>query len=459
MELYRAYKKSTSAYYPPFPSASLSSANKWFNPYTLVSSKVEVGGSSEYTLNDLLGCPPGSNHQESYEAIKGWLTKRLSLTGGESISIDREVADAHPLWTSTHKRPDLQIVSTTNHVLVQVEVDSSNKDSTIRKLTLGLIDQLRWLRNHTTSITKCSGFYFMNHRSGGQVIQVVLEWVDNEWMFLQNPNRLQKESVVAMIRQALNDARVSLRLALAAENPTDHALPISGSFIHGNFGAVAEQFPSGQSVVIIDVVGGKAYKRCLDPNEEIRLLRLRDCNPKPSRSVFPDGSQVVVNDYISFFQYPLLKPPLTPQQAKDNASRFVKLVCEAIQELHDSFNIAHLDVRLANICLTDTDDLDVKLIDLDRSEQASKLFEYSIVSTNCRASVMYNADNGWTLGQLDWRQLGIMVYAFLNNITGNSYHSQQPMAQSDFLRHLLKDGDYVPALREAWDPKEDSHQN
>ena len=462
MELYRAYKKSTSAYYPPFPSASLSSANKWFNPYSLVSSKVEVGTLLEYTLNDLLGCPPGSNHQESYKVIKGWLTERLNLTKGERIYIDKAVADSKdvpPLWTSTHKRPDLQIVSTTNHVLVQVEVDSSNKDSTIRKLTLGLIDQLRWLRNHTMSITKCSGFYFMNHRSGGQVIKVVLEWVDKQWLFLQGPNRLPRESVVAMIEQALNEARASLRLALAAENPTDHVLPISRSFIHGNFGAVAEQFPSGQSVVIIDVGGRKAYKRCLDPYEENRLLHLRECNPKPSRSVFPDELRMVVNARISFFQYPLLKPPLTPQQAKDKASSFVKLVCEAIQELHDSFNIAHLDVRLANICLTDTDDLDVKLIDLDRSEQASTFYEYSIVSTNYRASVMYKADNGWTLGQLDWRQLGIMVYAFLNNITGNSYHSQEPMAQSDFLKYLLKGGHYVPALCQAWDPKEDSHQN
>ena len=82
MESYRAYKKSTSAYYPPFPSASQSSTNKWFNPYTLVTSRAETGDSSEYTLRDLLGCPPGSNHQEAYRAIKDWLTNRLSLTGG-----------------------------------------------------------------------------------------------------------------------------------------------------------------------------------------------------------------------------------------------------------------------------------------------------------------------------------------------------------------------------------------
>ena len=65
----------------------------------------------------------------------------------------------------------------------------------------------------------------------------------------------------------------------------------------------------------------------------------------------------------------------------------MKLVCEAIQELHDGFNIAHLDVRLANICLTDTDDLGVKLIDLDRSEE---LFEHSlaVVGQSCTKPTM-----------------------------------------------------------------------
>ena len=287
------------------------------------------------------------------------------------------------------------------------------------------------------------------------MIQVVLEWVDNKWVFLQDPNRLPREGVEAEIRHALNDAGVSLRLALAAQNRTDHALPISESFIHGAFCAGAEQVPSGQSVVIVDVGGGKAYKRCLDPKEAVRLHHLLLCNPKPSRSVFPDDSLKVVSARISFFQYPLLKPPLKPQQAKENASRFVKLVCEAIQELHD-FNIAHLDVRLANICLTDTDDLGVKLIDLGRSEEATTLFKHSIATNYCGGSVMYKANNVRTLGQLDWRQLGIMVYAFLNDITGNSYHSQEPVANSSFLKRLLEHGDYVPSLREAWDPNEDS---
>ena len=60
-----------------------------------------------------------------------------------------------------------------------------------------------------------------------------------------------------------------------------------------------------------------------------------------------------------------------------------------------------------------------------------------------RGSVMYNVPDDWTLDQVDWRQLGIMVYAFLN--TGTTYHSQEPRANSRFLKHLLECGEYRPA--------------
>ena len=71
----------------------------------------------------------------------------------------------------------------------------------------------------------------------------------------------------ATIQQAFNDAGASLRSALAgAQNPTDHALPISEIFIHSHSGAEAVQVCSGQSVVIIEL-GRKAYKHCLDPHD------------------------------------------------------------------------------------------------------------------------------------------------------------------------------------------------
>ena len=76
--------------------------------------------------------------------------------------------------------------------------------------------------------------------------------------------------------------------------------------------------------------------------------------------------------------------------------------------------------------------LDVKLIDLDRSVKVTKLFR-STPYSSFRSSVMYRAVHDWTVGQVDRRQLEIMVYALFNNITGVSYHSKKLQANSSFL--------------------------
>lgn len=121
-----------------------------------------------------------------------------------------------------------------------------------------------------------------------------------------------------------------------------------------------------------------------------------------------------------------------------------------------SFKIAHLDVRLANICLlTGGHSSAVKLIDLDRSETSTKLVMQLDVG-NYGNSVMYKAGSkDRTLGHLDWRQLEIMIYAFLNGITGNLYHSQMPEAKSDFLKHLVEDGLYLDSCFSDWSPDVD----
>ena len=125
---------------------------------------------------------------------------------------------------------------------MQVEVESGrNKKSTIMKLTLGLMDQLCRLRNHVhTGIMKCSGFYFMSHGSeGDHVIHVELEWNDEFWKFVQILRRLSKDSVATEIKNALDAAKLSLGSTPLHQKPTNHALPISGSFIKCRFGEYA----------------------------------------------------------------------------------------------------------------------------------------------------------------------------------------------------------------------------
>ena len=60
-------------------------------------------------------------------------------------------------------------------------------------------------------------------------------------------------------------------------------------------------------------------------------------------------------------------------------------------------------------------------------------------------SVMYKGKNGWNFGNVDWKHVGIMVHTFLNDIGSDSYHSQEPKANSDFLKQLL-DARFVGCL-------------
>ena len=396
-----------------------------------------------------------NDHQETYIAISEWLQKKVRVPPSTILNNHaiNETKHNPALWTSTCKRPDLHIVTTDmEHVLVQVEVESGrNKKSTIMKLTLGLMDQLCRLRNHVhTGIMKCSGFYFMSHGSeGDHVIHVELEWNDEFWKFVQILRRLSKDSVATEIKNAFDTAKLSLGSTPLHQKPTNHALPISGSFIKCRFGEYAIQVQSGQSVIIVDEVFKSVYKRCFDSLEEARLLVLLNINPKPVNSAFP----MLMNK--KFFQYDLFGPPLDSQKARDNAIDFVKSMCEAINELHDDFNIAHLDLRLANICISTNTPLSVKLIDLDRSDEAIKPFRYS--SLTFHASVMYEVPTPeWKLSQLDWRQLGIMVHAFLNNIH-DGYHSIEPDPKSPFLKRLVKQGEYDRECHAKWDPKDDTY--
>ena len=215
--------------------------------------------------------------------------------------------------------------------------------------------------------------------------------------------------------------------------------------------------PSGQSVVIINVETQKVYKYSLAAVERDRLTSLLELN-RAARSVFPESSMII--DVNKIFTFPLLDQPLLPDEAYQNAKWFVGSVHEAVNELHDTFNLAHLDLRLGNICFTvgtGTQPRVAKLIDLDRAGTVDEPFYYSKLSALYSNSIMYKVKGeDWTLCQLDWRQFGIMVFGFLNNITGDSYHSREPNPNSSFLKKLVENGVYDPVLFTSWDPNVDT---
>ena len=89
-------------------------------------------------------------------------------------------------------------------------------------------------------------------------------------------------------------------------------------------------------------------KHYLCPSEGGRVLKLllNKHYYEKSSTVFPEALIELGTSQTDFFEYPLLMSPLKPHEAKSVAKRFVKLVCEAFEELHTKFKHTHLDLRL-----------------------------------------------------------------------------------------------------------------
>ena len=176
-----------------------------------------------YTLSALLGRQQSQleDHRGAYQAIK--VDKAQIPT--DRIHIDCKIAGIEgcpQLLTSELKKPDLQIISDDQCVLVLILATWS-----VQSESLG---QLCWLRNH---ITKCGGFYFMSGRgSGGHVIYVEIVWVDKLLKFKGNRHKLSKDSVATKIKQVMHEAQRSLEIAVGRPM-TGFALPISRNFCCG----------------------------------------------------------------------------------------------------------------------------------------------------------------------------------------------------------------------------------
>lgn len=71
-------------------------------------------------------------------------------------------------------------------ILVQIE-DLSNDDrlSTIRKLSYGLMDQLRWQKNRDRTICSCTGFYFPLEGENEHVVKLECNWSDENFNMKQ----------------------------------------------------------------------------------------------------------------------------------------------------------------------------------------------------------------------------------------------------------------------------------
>ena len=84
-------------------------------------------------------------------------------------------------------------------------------------------------------------------------------------------------------------------------------------------------------------------------------------------SLLPLSEQKEINDRC-FDVFKKLQKPMTCHEARPCLNQLLKGVKNALEELHTA-NVAHLDIRLPNICFDRGKPI---LIDLDRCEKASE---------------------------------------------------------------------------------------
>ena len=105
-----------------------------------------------------------------------------------------------------------------------------------------------------------------------------------------------------------------------------------------------------------------------------------------------------------YFVYNLYSPPLQPATIRQHACWYLRSLVNVVKKLH-GMNIAHLDIRRENVCMTSNQKL--VLIDLDRSETGDT--PALVVKNLYENNPMYTpGDRNWVCTQLDWKQVGLM---------------------------------------------------
>ena len=245
-----------------------------------------------------------------------------------------------PISTSTHIRPDVSVYNKNNIPLLFNEVHSSPYEQTIGKLVWVLIEHLRWLRNCKTTIHQCVGFAFPK--------KVTCIWKAKTLHFQLDYSPLPCQEVAEAVRSAYKTTS-DMCNDLVPDSWIMYGTPLCTETLQ-LFGENSTQLNSHYSCVIqsVDFV----YKYAFDVNERERVLILVLRTGKtPQRYLLPQSSFDVGDK--RFVTFKRLLYPMSCEEVKSCFRAFVVSVCEALHELH-SDGIAHLDIRLENICFCPT---------------------------------------------------------------------------------------------------------
>ncbi len=437
----RVFERETLACVGQLPNATVSSKSPFLLLPEIVTIPIEPyfgpGKYHRYRIDDF---PSRAAHSYSsvrnkHTEFKGFLSGNHAFRDSNvSIDCDQGLGDMsnNELVSRGVQKVDIIIRAAQGTPVVLIEVESSsNVESTVAKLSIGLMSQLLYLRRRGMFIDKVKGFFMPVNE--GYAEEVTGTFVDEDIQFVFTRIALKRDEVEDSIVQAWRNQKNLVPLL----SNSFLSLPINPQSIQRCFGKNAVQVRSGLSIVIHDSEKKLYFKYSLESNsQELSLVVQGNNGNRPALSVYPVGLFLAFNQ--TFFQIPEMLPPIKKHDITSSAIliELVNGTIQALQELHE-LGKAHNDVRLENICFRPTDHTPV-LIDFGRSCDVSK----SLTTGRFGQSTMYKFHElSWNAGKLDFRQVSIMITYIQSTNASIDYHQIKVNDQAhQFLQQMFSQG-------------------
>ena len=305
------------------------------------------------------------------------------------------------------------------------EIYSSPMENTVAKLFAILIDLLRYIRHFNSSITSWVGFTFPMDKvndTNNYACRVEVVW--KECKFVCNVACLKKENIKKAVQKTFaKQIELVKRLQIPVSSTEHFLVPLSEEdleFISGKLSTnydgttTLTQVKSKFSILLTNgnyyfkFPGNMSHQRAL-LELDVKCLRMDHLQREEcaKRLVLPINTLRLP---LPFVVFPAMKYQLTKDVAMQCLPDLADGIREGLDKLH-GFGLAHLDVRLPNVCVGD--DYEVKLIDFDRSSRSNDVKEYG-------GQFMYKYEAKQRIVQhLDWKQFGLLLF------TLSSYRGQK----------------------------------
>lgn len=365
-----------------------------------------------YTLNALTQfTPQGSNEGDAKRWIESMFDSRSGFSALENKGLLHS-SELAPFHSTSLIKPDVSVVTSGRKPLFTVEVYSDTYERTVKKALIGAITHFRILRAYNSRAESCIAFAFPGNKPSQDscVTKVIVSFVN--FRFQYRFLLLKKDEVKPTIREILRQ-----------DWSCFSGIPDFSFFVRFSqeecdvFVPGAVQVSSTTSSIVRNRECTKYWKFTKKESTKFVQLTVVAINGGShlQYSLLPSSIS-----QQGFLQYDGLKPPLSREEAKSHLLPLVEGVRVALDELH-FHSIAHMDVRLPNICFTHSSPSYVKLIDLDRCEVSHD----PIRAMNMYADTdMYSPKNfTWQNYQLDWKALGMVICFILDDgVDERDYH-------------------------------------